>query len=195
MQSESDPAQTALDSTALLRPEASLDGVIEGGLDWGEEIPDFSDLLDGLAAASNHGVRAARAATAHKGRHETPCGSNKNPYSTYFGYGAQAWCADFVSWAFDATGDRNRRVPWGYPSSVANLRSWGSRSGYLLDAPRVGAVFAYSNNQHVGLVTRVSKNTFETVEGNTSGPDGRVCWVWSHVREVGGPYTYIRVPD
>ena len=194
MESEAPEEPTPLGNTALLVPAASIEGVIDEP-DWSADIPDYEELLSGLSVASNHGLRAVRAAIPHKGRHETPCGSNRNPYSTYFGYGAQFWCADFVSWAFDATGDRNRRVPWGYPSSVANLRSWGSRTGNILREPTVGAIFAYNNNQHTGLIIRVTRDAFETIEGNTSGPDRRVCWVWSHMRARNGPYTYIRVPD
>ncbi len=145
--------------------------------------------------ASAHGWRAVLVALKQKGMRENPSGSNTNPYSRYFGYGAQSWCADFVSWAFDSTGDRNRKVPWGYPSGVAGIVKWGRETGNLLSGPRPGAIFAYLNGQHTGLVVRLEGGKFLTVEGNTSGPDGAVTWVWTHARKDDGKYAFIQVPD
>ena len=103
---------------------------------------------------------------------EKPCPTNRNPYSTYFGYGPQYWCADFVAWCFDRTGNRDRKVPWGYPSSVANITVWAQRRGLIVSSPRRGDIFTRRDGAHAGLVVGVGGGTFSTIEGNTTGPAG-----------------------
>ena len=158
-------------------------------------LANFVQANESTGPASSHGWRAVMAALTQKGMKERGCGTNDNPYSRYFGKGPQAWCADFVSWAFDSTGNQDRKVPWGPPSLVSNITSWGSRTNNLIRGPRAGCIFTYNNGQHTGLVVRLEAGRFLTVEGNTSGPDGTVCWVWTHARTDNGQYSFVRVPD
>src|SRR6476469_5449027 len=95
---------------------------------------------DGPSAAALHALAAA---LHQQGRREDPCGSNRNPYSTYFGFGAQFWCADFVAWCVDTTSDRDRRVPWGPPSAVRTITGWAERNGLVVPAPERGDIFTY----------------------------------------------------
>lgn len=176
-----------LDSDLALTAElvaSSTEGSVDNAIAFGPP-----------GAASDHGWRAVRAALEQKGMREARCGNNSNPFSRYFGYGPQFWCADFVSWAFDATGNRDRKVPWGYPSGVAGIVTWGRRTGNLSKNPRPGSIFAYLDGRHTGLVVRLEAGRFLTIEGNTSGPDGKVCWVWTHARVADGRYGFITVPD
>lgn len=152
-------------------------------------------LADADTVASAHGQRAAALALAQKGVREDPLGSNNNPYSRYFGFGPQFWCADFVSWAFDRTGNRDRRVPWGPPSAVVNITRWGQSHGYMMSRPEAGAIFTYRNGKHTGIVTGVGGGSFATIEGNTTGPDGSTTYVWTHQRRNDGSYYFIRFPD
>src|SRR5205823_1937732 len=106
-----------------------------------EQSPNLINPI-GLAGQAN---RAVALALTQQGIREEPCGTNKNPYSRYFGYGAQAWCADFIGWAFDRTGDQNKRVPWGYVSNVSNITNWGRAHNLLVGSPERGHIFTYRN--------------------------------------------------
>lgn len=197
---ELDPVLAARDLEAL-DPDEHLDLDLQLGIDDSPDLhlPASEQIGQRRSGppdkASAHGWRAVLAALKQKGVRESPCGSNNNPYSRYFGYGPQFWCADFVSWAFDTTGNRDRKVPWGYPSNVSNITTWGKRTGNVLRGPKPGAMFNYRNGKHIGFVVRVEGSRFLTVEGNTSGPDGRVCWVWTHSRLASGPFVFVRMPD
>ena len=166
-----------------------------------EETVD-DDALDELGAAPmgtpTRGMQPERAvvlALTQQGMRENPCGSNRNPYSTYFGFGPQEWCADFLGWSFDRTGNRDKKVPWGHPSAVRNITAWARQRGLIVPTPRRGDIFTYRNGAHTGLVTAVTGRTFKTIEGNTSGPDGRTCWVAQHTRATDdGRYFFVRWP-
>ena len=144
---------------------------------------------NGPGAAALHAVAAA---LRQQGRREDPCGSNHNPYSTYFGFGAQFWCADFVAWCIDTTGDRDRRVAWGPPSAVRTITAWAERGKLVVPAPARGDIFTYRNGAHCGLVTGCSGERFTTIEGNTTGRDGKTCWVAQHTRRVDETYYFVR---
>lgn len=89
----------------------------------------------------------------------------------------QAWCADFVSSAYERSGGS----PFGHQSSVQGILNWGRNNpGHFIGsgaarsnpgALSVGDVAVWKQNgrSHVGLVTGVNRNgTFNTIEGNTS---------------------------
>jgi hypothetical protein len=167
----------------------------------GEEAVDAAavDELGAAAEIATRGMQPGRAvvlALTQQGMRENPCGSNRNPYSTYFGFGPQEWCADFLGWSFDQTGNRDRKVPWGHPSIVRNITAWARGRGLIVPTPRRGDIFTYRNGAHAGLVTSVTGTKFKTIEGNTSGPDGRTCWVAQHTRATNdGRYFFVRWPQ
>src|SRR4051794_21075681 len=130
-------------------------------------------------------MAAVRLALTQFGVQERPRGSNVNPYSSYFGYGAQYWCADFVSWCVDRVGNRDKKLDWGYPSGVKSINDWASRTRNLRSGPAAGDVFTYANNEHTGFIVAVAAPFFLTIEGNTGGPDdtSHQSWVASHTRD------------
>ena len=145
-----------------------------------------------MAPISPHQRRALKLAVTQKGIRETPPGSNCNPYSSYFGFGCQFWCADFVAWALDRTGDRDKKVPWGYPSAVKSINAWAQQNGKLHSQPQKGDIFTYKNHGHTGFVLKADGSRFTTIEGNTSGPSGTV-YVASHLRDASsGQYFFVR---
>lgn len=147
----------------------------------------------GVDPISRHQRRALALALTQKGIRETPPGSNVNIYSQYFGFGAQFWCADFVAWSLDKTGNENRKVPWGYPSRVENITAWGKLNGKVHSRPRKGDIFTRKDGMHTGWVVSTQGTTFSTIEGNTDGPDGRVVWVAAHQRDAAdGLYYFVR---
>jgi hypothetical protein len=139
-----------------------------------------------------HALRAVAAALRQQGRREDPCGTNRNPYSTYFGFGAQFWCADFVAWCIDTTGNHDKRVPWGPPSAVRTIIAWAERKSLVAALPERGDIFTYRNGAHCGLVTGGGDGRFTTIEGNTTGRDGKTCWVAQHTRRIDETYYFVR---
>jgi hypothetical protein len=150
------------------------------------------DATKGPTPISAHQRKALRLAVTQKGIRETPPGSNKNPYSKYFGFGAQFWCADFVAWALDRTGNRDKKVPWGYPSAVENITAWGKKKGLIHSQPRKGDIFTRKDGTHTGFVLKADGSSFISIEGNTGGPVGTV-YVASHARDASsGMYFFVR---
>jgi hypothetical protein len=150
------------------------------------------DEAGGAAPISAHQRRALRLAVTQKGIRETPAGSNRNPYSAYFGFGPQFWCADFVAYCLDKTGNQDKKVPWGYPSAVRNINAWAQLNGLIHNEPRKGDVFTRKDGEHTGFVLSAQGTSFMTIEGNTSGPSGCV-YVASHSRDAGsGMYNFVR---
>ena len=139
-----------------------------------------------------HQQNALALALSQKGMREHPAGSNDQKYSRYFGFGPQFWCADFVAFCMDKTGNRDHKVPWGYPSAAANIAAWGQRTGKMHGRPRRGDIFVVHDDNvppgrskwvHTGFVTSADGSSFMTVEGNTSGPGpGGDIYVASHSR-------------
>lgn len=89
----------------------------------------------------------------------------------------QAWCADFVSTAFEKSGGS----PWGHQSSVQGILDWGRRNqGHFISArdaqanpsrikPGDVVIWKQNGRSHTGIVTQVhGDGTFSTIEGNTS---------------------------
>ena len=144
------------------------------------------------ASISSHQLRALKLAITQKGIRETPPGSNRNMYSAYFGFGPQFWCADFVAFCLDKTGDQDKKVPWGYPSAVENITRWGQRNGAIHSEPRKGDIFTRKDGKHTGFVLGAQGSKFMTIEGNTMGPGGCV-YVASQSRDAsGGLYHFVR---
>ena len=201
-------------------PTTSNDGVLDDAND--EENPeseaqgleDIAAIILGpevvgaaVSGAAASGAAAASSITAHQRRalalalalkgptrtvKRTPVGSNCNPYSRYFGLACQFWCADFVAFCVDRTGDRDRKVPWGYPSAVRNITAWGQKNGRIRSRPQKGDIFTRKDGGHTGFVLSAQGSSFMTVEGNTSGPLGDV-YVASHQRDASsGLYWFVR---
>jgi hypothetical protein len=129
------------------------------------------------------------------GKKEQPCGTGKNPYSSYFGFEGQPWCADFIAFCFDQTEDKDHKVPWGFPSAVRNVVNWARANDLIAEDAFGASIFAYPNNAHMGLITGAERTRFETIEGNTIGADGTTCWVTALVRNTGDDYVFIRWPS
>lgn len=181
-----------VDSQVDVDPDQAADGTLDEPIvEEQEEGPDevLAEVEGGQA------LQAVALALQQQGMRERPCPSNRNPYSAYFGYGPQFWCADFVAWCFDRTGNQDKKVPWGYPSAVLNITAWAQRQGLLVSTPRRGDIFTYKSGGHTGLVTAAGGGTFSTIEGNTKGRDGTTCWVAQHKRSTtDGRYHYVRWP-
>ena len=89
-------------------------------------------------------------------------------------YQGQPWCAAFVTWVFDRTFGREntkkllKHYPYVYCPDLGNRFTKYAN-------PKAGDVVIFWRNgtfAHTGIVTAVSGDRFETIEGNTSGASG-----------------------
>ena len=119
-------------------------------------------------------------ATAEIGTKESPAGSNKVKYNTWF-YGKEVsgvkypWCLVFMSWIYDAAGMRIKGMGYtkggaGCPYALSHISDWGR----LVTIPESGdlAFFDWQGDgkfDHVGMFKRdLGNGLFDCIEGNTS---------------------------
>jgi peptidoglycan hydrolase-like protein with peptidoglycan-binding domain len=137
--------------------------------------------------------RVLRRARSQLGIHEDPFGSNRTPYSAWYGL-IGPWCAMFVSWCFFQEGlplPASTSKGFAYTPSGA---AWFRRLNRWTNHPQVGAVVFFDfpgdgldRISHVGVVEAVSGDGSVTcLEGNTNAPGGRTGGeVMRHRRTVG----------
>lgn len=112
--------------------------------------------------------------------------NNKNKYSEYFGYGARAWCGDFVSWCA-----RQADIPKSVlkNSGPAKPSTFGIKTVYESDyTPQPGDLFFKKNFGHVGIVYYTSGKYFYTLEGNTWSSSPRKDGVYIRKRLISDFY-------
>lgn len=133
-----------------------------------------------LAKASKSGRRmqALRLAKKEIGYREGRLNCNK--FSSYFyplnpRKQCQYWCADFVSWAFDQAGNKDKRLPWKNPSTVRSVHEWAKQNKQVVKTPQAGDLFLqYKRGSdgkiqtHMGFVASVHSKVFRTIEGNAN---------------------------
>jgi hypothetical protein len=194
MPSPDSSALEALLNDATLEEQVAADQLTD---EAEAEVLGQGQEVEAAAAPLSNRERAVRQAKGELNYHEEPPGSNCNKFSRYFGKGCQPWCADFVSWAFDSTGNRDHRLPWGNPSAVESIMSWAEAHGYVVSTPQRGDVFVIQapGVSHCGLVQRVSGPRFFTIEGNTTRPGygSAAIWVAEKWRPIRG-FRFLRVP-
>ncbi len=109
-------------------------------------------------------------ARAEVGVKESPAGSNKVKYNTWF-YGkevsgaAYPWCMAFVQWVFDQAG---KALPL-KTASCSGLLNWYKANcpSQVVRTPKPGDIVLYSFG-HTGVVEAVGDETVTAIEGNTS---------------------------
>ena len=107
---------------------------------------------------------------------------NQNRFSTYFHRGPELWCADFVSYCFEKTGNPIGKSGAGI-SLVTAMDAWFRHRGDWDSRPEVGAVIAFrwsTGQHHVGIVTKVTGSQITYISGNTSAPGGGRDGVFEH---------------
>lgn len=104
--------------------------------------------------------------------------NNWTKYGNLTGANGAAWCASFVSWVFDQaynhdTNKRNKALRGGITAAVSQY--WNQFKGNMDMHPQPGDVIIYKNGtSHTGIVESVDETnqTFNSIEGNTSGNNG-----------------------
>lgn len=121
-------------------------------------------------------------------KYETPMGSNCNYYSSHWGYGCQAWCADFVKYVWKNAGV----YAWENLNSEAGTTArygkffgtWhpGTTAGMY---PGAAVTYNYSgdplvDSDHVGTYVGVVNGTAKVISGNFNNQ------VYKHNLNYGG---------
>lgn len=115
------------------------------------------------------------AAAREIGTHESPYGSNRVKYSTWYGL-IGPWCDMFLAWIADRTDATAILGRFAYTPAHAN---WFKAHGqWRSSGPSVGDVaffdFGLGRISHVGLVEKVLPGgRIQTIEGNTDVSGGR----------------------
>ena len=185
----------------LPEPSASKEGILDEE-DPGSfeelEVEAAEDLLaeqapaDDSAPISNHQRQALRLALTQKGIRETPqaATSTSTASTSHSGRSSVRRLRSLVPRQDREPGPQG---PVGYPSAVENISRWGKRNGKIHSRPRKGDIFTRKDGKHTGWVVSSQGTGFTTIEGNTSGPDGRVIYVASHARDAAsGMYFFVR---
>jgi len=107
--------------------------------------------------------------------------NQSNKYTAWAGRGgaahAEAWCADFVSWAYAHSGHPVGPGGKGF-AAVSEWRSYFQGKGDWHTTPKVGAVVCFDWNDggqstdHVGIVSRIEGGKVYYISGNTHDPGG-----------------------
>jgi hypothetical protein len=196
---EEEEAQQELSASDAEIEELVNEDIIEEAPPTEEELAEESEDRSSFASKINYRERALAKAKPQIGYKEGF--NNHNKFSQYFGKNHQSWCADFVSWAFDSTGNKNKKLPWKNPSAVASILAWAKKDAKhrLVTTPKPGDVFIIrkidKNGKvlvsHTGLVWQVAKDgkTFRTIEGNSSNK------VSSNWKPVSTKYKFVRIPN
>lgn len=104
--------------------------------------------------------------------------ANYTKYGKWYGLTPAYWCAEFVSWCFNAAFGSCSLI-YGKSASCEVIRQrFISKKRYHSDAKAGDLIFfkgsRHSGANHIGIVTKVSGSTIYTVEGNTSSDAGVV---------------------
>jgi hypothetical protein len=88
--------------------------------------------------------------------------------------GPEAWCADFVSYAFKQAGKPLGPNGKGF-ASVSMMKNWLNQNGnFHRSGPKVGDIAFFKNFSHVAIIEKINNDgTVTTIEGNTGGPGGQ----------------------
>lgn len=125
-------------------------------------------------------ANAIQVAASQKGQQESPEGSNRCKYTTWFGVEGP-WCAMFLSWVWWAIGLRftGAQTEKGW-ASAEMMRAYFQRKGWMVTTPRAGDVVfwhfpgGHAGANHVSLfVKRPAGGRVDTWDGNTSTANDR----------------------
>lgn len=129
-----------------------------------------------LRAAQSVKAKALAFAITQIGTEESPAGSNRQKYGSWYGFNGVAWCAIFVSYCNVVGGGdtkvfrRGSRTAYAYwTENAARAGQYGLR---VTTDPEPGDVVVYHyHDGHTGIFEKwINRTTglFSTIEGNTS---------------------------
>lgn len=106
---------------------------------------------------------------------ESPKNSNKTKYGRWFLFDSVPWCAIFVSWVYAHAGKPLPNI--GFKKGFAGCQTGHAyfvKNKWITKTPEPGDIVLFDWNgdgryDHTGIFVKwIDKDTFETIEGNTS---------------------------
>lgn len=110
-------------------------------------------------------ARVLDIARAELGTKESPAGSNRTKYGSWYGLDGQPWCMMFVMWVLFQAGVKLLFKT----ASCSALLNWyrKNKPSSIHQSPQPGDIIIY-NFGHTGIVESVGQGTVTAIEGNTS---------------------------
>ncbi|MBX5482644.1 MAG: peptidoglycan-binding protein [Myxococcaceae bacterium] len=117
-------------------------------------------------------AKVLKLARSQLGVRETPMGSNRQKYSTFFGRPPEPWCADFVSWCYTKAG-KKLNIPY-TPTLLSYIKK---NHTFTKTKPKPGYIVVFDWHpgsgvpaEHTGIVEKVYRKNgqtwVQTIEGN-----------------------------
>lgn len=111
---------------------------------------------------------------------EDPPGSNKTKYGVEYELNGVPWCAIFTWWVFKHAGESSKYYGGNKTASCGELLTYYQGLGKIISSPVPGCIAIMNfrdphtqDTDHCGIVIGYSGgDTFESVDGNTSPPEG-----------------------
>lgn len=109
-------------------------------------------------------------ATEELGTKESPAGSNKVKYASWYGMNGQPWCVMFVMWVFAQAGVS---LPTRTASCTTLMNAAKTAGMWVTSGYKPGDVVIYdfpggAATDHCGIVESVTGNYVYAIEGNTA---------------------------
>lgn len=179
----------------------TLDSYLTGKAPLTGEMKKRKAAREKKAAQSPLREKALAEAQKHVGVKESPPGSNKVPFSDWYGIRGP-WCAMFVTWCY-VTGAKSKAVVkssrYAYvPYIVADARAGRNGLSVTRD-PKPGDIVCFDwkgdgVHDHVGLFKSGNATSFMTIEGNTAvGNDSNGGQVMERSRNASSRPVFVRV--
>jgi peptidoglycan hydrolase-like protein with peptidoglycan-binding domain len=152
-----------------------LDNLLSGKVKLPEAYAQRRRARKKAAAAVPMRVKALNEAKNHIGKKESPSGSNRVQFSTWYGI-IGPWCAMFCTWCYDKGGSKAfiRGSRYAYVPYVVQDARRGVNGLSITHNPQPGDLVCFDWQgdgvpDHIGLFEKnLSGGRFQTIEGNTS---------------------------
>jgi peptidoglycan hydrolase-like protein with peptidoglycan-binding domain len=146
--------------------------------------------------------KALTEAKKHLGVKESPAGSNRCKFSTWYGI-LGPWCAMFCTWCYDTVGSKAfiRGSRYAYVPYIVQDARRGTNGLAITNSPQPGDLVCFDwtkdgTSDHVGLFEAWTKKAgeFTAIEGNTGiGNDSNGGQVMRRTRNRGSVQAFVRV--
>jgi hypothetical protein len=119
-------------------------------------------------------LKALKVARDNLGVAESPTGSNRCKFSTWYGL-IGPWCAMFATYCYDTQGSKafTRGSRYSYVGAIVTAAKAGGRGLAITRSPKPGDLCCFGD-QHVGIFEGWTSGGFNSIDGNWANKVARV---------------------